>query len=279
MLKFLIILSFLVNTAFAADNFTIVTSSGPGSLSDTTARYLEPLLQKELNTNVIVDNKPGALGLLGINYYMQKPKDGSSVFLGGTQIAYVSKYNKQELVEDPMSELEPLYGISQSHSQILVPINSFISSYKDLHTLYLKKGTLFGGISHPSHQISMRLLDQLNSATTTTVNYKQATQLATDLAAGIIDYTVAGPGTPADVLLQAGKLKAVGKLKDLKIDDFSWTAIFIHKATPEKEKLRVKKALEKIVRSSDIKGLPHELFLEDAVYITKQLNKEYYLMQ
>lgn len=278
MISRLLVLVLLGITNVSAAPLGILTTSGPGSMSDTAVRYIQPLLERELNRRVFVENRPGALGLIGFNEYMQRPADGNTLLVGGTQIAYIAK-TRPNLRFDLMGDLEPLYGLSQAPQQILVPANSPVRSYKDLEVLYRNKGTLHGGSSHPSTQLSMKLLDEVNRATTTVVNYKQPGQLASELVSGIIDYTISAVGNAAtDGFVQSGQLRSVGILRDLGVEEFSWTGFFINKNTPERVKNQMRLAIERVMKSPEMQGFHQQTLLENSIFLRKQLEKEYNLI-
>ena len=60
----------------------IVVPTSPGSGSDTTARYFGEQLAAALGQPVVVDNKPGANGVLAAMVVKQAPADGYTLFLG-----------------------------------------------------------------------------------------------------------------------------------------------------------------------------------------------------
>lgn len=59
----------------------IVVGFGPGVGSEVATRVLADLLVKELGQSVVVENKPGASSMIGVNYVAQAPKDGYTVLM------------------------------------------------------------------------------------------------------------------------------------------------------------------------------------------------------
>lgn len=55
---------------------------GPGGMSDVTARLLAEKFREELGQPVLVSNKPGAAGVLGLRYGLSQPPDGYTVVVG-----------------------------------------------------------------------------------------------------------------------------------------------------------------------------------------------------
>lgn len=273
-----LLLAVTIATTAYAGPMSILTTSGPGSLSDTAARFIQPLLAKEFNGTVIVENISGALGSIGMRAYQERPADGNTLLVGGTQVPYVSKKGPS-IGFDPMEEFEPLYGLSYAPQLILVAKDSPIHSYKDLGVLYKKKGHLNGGSSHPSTEMSLALLDKVTGATTTIVSYKMGVQLASELAGGFIDYTVSASGnTSTQGLLSTGILRSVGTLHELGVEEFSWTGLFIHKNTPPEVKARLRASVTKVMNSPEMQKFHQTPFLIDAAGITKLMLREYSLI-
>ena len=68
------------NVAVAADDWptrpiTILVPHPAGGSVDRTARMLVPFLEKELKANIVVENRPGASGQIGVTYLLRQPAD------------------------------------------------------------------------------------------------------------------------------------------------------------------------------------------------------------
>ncbi|WP_323040211.1 tripartite tricarboxylate transporter substrate binding protein [Gemmobacter sp.] len=71
--------------AMAADGpVTIVVPYGAGGTTDAFARMLADGMSKELGRTVLVENKPGANGILGATYVAKAKPDGATLLWGGT---------------------------------------------------------------------------------------------------------------------------------------------------------------------------------------------------
>lgn len=65
--------------AWPARNISIIAPNAPGGPADTLARVVTQAMGKELGTSVIVDNKPGAAGKIGIQTMLRAPRDGHAI--------------------------------------------------------------------------------------------------------------------------------------------------------------------------------------------------------
>ena len=61
---------------------TIMVPMGTGGTSDALARTISPLLSEKLGQAIIVENRPGANGLIGEEYFSKVKPDGYTVMLG-----------------------------------------------------------------------------------------------------------------------------------------------------------------------------------------------------
>src|SRR5690349_21647372 len=64
----------------------IVVPSAPGASTDLFARAIAPQLAARLGTNVIVDNRAGASGMIGASAVGKGPKDGSQILIFSTSL-------------------------------------------------------------------------------------------------------------------------------------------------------------------------------------------------
>lgn len=261
-----------------AQPLTIITSSGAGSLSDTAARSVQPLLEKELGRPVVVINMAGAQGLIAMRHFAKLPADGSSLFIGGTQIPFIAK-NKPQGDFDPMAELEPLHGLAYTPQQIMVASTSPAKTVYDLADVLKRKGMLTGASSHPSTQTSMAMLDKVIGIKTTVVPYKEATNVASDVAGGFVDYTIGGKGNGSTAgMVESGHLRVIGMLKDYGVEEFSWNAFFIQASAPDDVKRHLVAALAKVMRTPHIEKFHQERFLADTAAIRKLMKREFDLL-
>jgi tripartite-type tricarboxylate transporter receptor subunit TctC len=85
----------------------IVIAVGPGSSGDTLARMIAPRLETIWKQPVIVENRPGAGGIVGTEYAINA-KDGHT-FLLASQSSYLPKFTQKNLRYDPLTDLVPIY--------------------------------------------------------------------------------------------------------------------------------------------------------------------------
>lgn len=272
MKKIMFILLLLTSClSFADSNLKIITLGASGSQSDTAIRFFAPMIEKETNKNVIIQNIPGANGLIGIRDFLRLPKDQPSMIIGNSNLAYLSQTTKG-LEFDPLNDLEPVYGLADSPILILVSSTSKVNNLKDLVELYHSKNRLLGGSASALSTIMINGLSESIGVNTEIVNYKLSQEMAMNTATGLIDYFTAAAGnSSAQSLLDAGKLKVIGVISHERsisypfvktvqeqgyseVHGFSWVAFFVNKDLPTKMKQDLRIAIEKALRTPEAYG-------------------------
>ncbi len=247
MIRLLCTLLLGASTAFAQPPLMLVTTTGAGSFSDTAARHFAPLLEKELGRPVLVQNIPGANGIIGLRAF-NGMTGGDAILIAGTVNGFVSITAPQPDF-DPLKDFVPVFGLAETPQLLLVKKDSPIKSFSDL-----RGRRLMGGSSHPSTDMSIMVLDQKVGSETTLVRYKQISQLATELAGGFVDFTIGGAGNAATQgLFESGLVRSIGEVTSVGVPAFSWLGFFAHSKAISAQK-PVIKAIERVMLSAEAKS-------------------------
>ena len=97
-----------------------VSPFAPGGGTDITSRAIAPKLSAELGQQVIVDNRGGAGGMIGVELVAKSPPDGYTVVLAtvGPIAINVSLYSKMGY--DPKKDLVPVAGVANALNVLVV---------------------------------------------------------------------------------------------------------------------------------------------------------------
>jgi tripartite-type tricarboxylate transporter receptor subunit TctC len=110
---------------------TLVVPFGAGSGADAVARMIVDPLAKQLGTSVAIDNKPGALGQIGVAQVRRSAPDGHTLLLGEPGVLVFYPLAKKPAPFDPVKDFAHISLIGESGLTWLVPAQRGYKSVKD----------------------------------------------------------------------------------------------------------------------------------------------------
>lgn len=188
----------------------IVVPFAPGGSNDVFARALAEVLGPELKTTFIVENRPGAGGVMGSGQVVKAPADGSTLLLTSNSI-----------VTGNVVQAKPPFDLVNSFTHLAIlnrgPSLIFVkgdSKYTDLPSLFdaMRKGEVrnYGsaGIGTNAH-LAGEMLNYALKTEVVHVPYRGIANVAVDIIGNNVDMTIT---TPASVSgqMRSGHLKALG---------------------------------------------------------------------
>lgn len=160
---------------------------GPGSGSDIVARRLASFLQERWKQPVIVENRPGAQGVIGSELLKNALPDGYTLGVSTNSTHAAAQHLYKKLPYDPINDFTHLTLIGVGGSVALVPRHSPFRSIAELVThAKTHPGTVFFGHADTSSQIPGALLKSMAGLPMEGVPYKASAQIVTDLIGGQI---------------------------------------------------------------------------------------------
>ena len=201
-------LALVPSLAGAADSYPsksikVIVPFPPGGGADTLIRLIVPTMTEVWKQSIIVENRPGASGLIGAEQVAQSPADGYTLLMGST--AAVTEKN--------IAQFSPVALVSASPYVVTVNPSLNINSIKAL-IAYAKAnpGSVRYGSSgrgSASH-LAGELFSSMAGVTLLHVPYKGTGQALTDLLAGHIDLMFA-PAQTVMPQIESGKLLALAQ--------------------------------------------------------------------
>ncbi len=128
---------------------SIVIPLAPGDAADIAARAMGEEISRQLNTTVLLINRPGAGGAVGANTVVQAKKDGHTIlFAQNSALTLRSVIDPHSVAYDPLRDLVPLGTASRTQSVVVVRSDAPFKSFAELIE-YAKKKPGQVRIGHP----------------------------------------------------------------------------------------------------------------------------------
>jgi tripartite-type tricarboxylate transporter receptor subunit TctC len=203
-------------SAIAADAWPskpvkIVVPSPPGDGSDITARVVADKLQAAFGQPFVVENKPGAGGVVAAEQVAHAAPDGYTLIMGNAGSHGINAAVYTKLTYDAVASFAPISLISYSPNVLVVNPASPIHSVKDLiDAARAAPGTIdfaSGGQGSSAH-MSMELFKYLTKTDLHHIPYKGATPALTDIIAGTVPLGFFNL-PPAIGHIRSGKVRAL----------------------------------------------------------------------
>src|ERR1700676_5604117 len=121
----------VVAHAYPDRNILLIVPFAPGGPTDIIARIISAAFQKSLGQSVIVDNRGGAAGHIGMSGAARAMPDGYTLLLTSTAIA-VNPALFNNLGYDPFKDFAPISELVNAPNVIVVRADSGITSIGDL---------------------------------------------------------------------------------------------------------------------------------------------------
>ena len=194
---------------YPARPLRIIVGNGPGSAPDVVARLLAARLSESWGQPVIVDNRPGATGLIAVELLAKSAPDGHTMFLSTmTQLISMLTYQRHMLA----SEFAPVTLVGTTPFAIVVSASLPVKSVSDwIAYVKARPGQLLfgsGGTWGSSH-MCIESFNAITGLKMTHVPYASTALAFADLMGGNIHtYCPAVPSI--STFAQSGKVRAIG---------------------------------------------------------------------
>ena len=204
----------VANAVFAADYPTrpirVAIPFPPGGTSDILTRIIGEKLTAALGQQIVVDNRPGAGGVIATDIVAKSNPDGHTLYMAFVSHA-INPYVYAKLPYDTEKDFAPIALFAVSPNIVVVTPSLPANSIKELVALAKgKPGQLSyasAGVGTNSH-LSAEMLNALAGIKMLHVPYKGAPQANADVAGGAVNLHI--PSMPVTVpLIKAGRLKAI----------------------------------------------------------------------
>jgi tripartite-type tricarboxylate transporter receptor subunit TctC len=201
---------------FPARPIKLVVPQAPGSGADVVARLLADSMSKQLGQPVVVDNRPGANGLIASQAVAKEAPDGYTLLQTSVSLVSFNKFMYKNLTYDPIRDFTFIAPVADASFVVVASVASGIRSWDEL----VKRGkahpdTLtFGsaGAGNSTH-LYTEMIARRAGFTARHIPYKGSAPALMSIVAGETDFMVV-PTVVAFTQVQAGKVVALAQSGD-----------------------------------------------------------------
>ena len=257
--------------SFPSKPIKIVVPYSPGGGADTTARLIAPKLQELLGETVVIDNRPGAGGMIGDEVVAKSPADGYALLMGAFAHAVNPSLQARMPFKTP-DDFAPISLLVTVPELLVITPSHPAKSVADLVAMAkAQPGKLFYASSgNGSAQHLAAELFKLRTGTDIGhIPYKGGGPAVADVAAGHVPFYF-GNMTAALPQAQAGRVRAlavtsaerspaapdvptIGEAGVKNCEISEWNAILVPAGTPPEVQARLQAELARIMRMPDIR--------------------------
>ncbi|MDH5285032.1 MAG: tripartite tricarboxylate transporter substrate binding protein [Betaproteobacteria bacterium] len=258
--------------AFPSKPIRLIVPFPPGGGTDIVSRHVAKQLSESSGWTIVVENKAGAGGTLGLTEAARAAPDGYTVVMGQADNMVVAPALQKNLAINPVKDLTPVMQVAASPFLFMSAAGS---KYANLNDVIAEAKAAPGKVSYGSAgsgtftHLVMELLQQRGGFTMVHVPYKGASPAMADVIGGHIPMAALSIGSGMSGI-QGGKLRglAVTSLKrspalpdvptldELGFKGFEangWLGILVPNGTPPDVVARLNAELAKAMQSAELR--------------------------
>ncbi len=202
--------------AWPAKPVKIVTAFAAGSASDIVARLLAQELQSEYGQPFVVENKPGASGIIAAEFVAKSPADGYTLMLSTNTINSGNPHLFKKLPYDPLKDFTPIARICNFLFILAVSADQPLKTVADLKAFAKANPTKMSfAYGNSTGQIAGAAFNNLAGLNALAIPYKSTPQALTALIGGEVTYLFVDLAS-SQALLKAGRLRALAVTTEAK---------------------------------------------------------------
>jgi tripartite-type tricarboxylate transporter receptor subunit TctC len=249
-----------------------IVPSAAGGSPDVLSRVIANAMSKDLGQSMVVENKPGAAGNIGIVQIKKSPADGYTIGYGNINTLSVNQALFKQLPYSVDKELMPIGQMFSIYNVLIVPAQSPVRSIAELvEKARQNPGKLSYGASGvgTTGHMGGELFRSLAKINVLFVPYNSGPAALQDLVGGRLDYMFSN-SSEAIPLIQAGKVRPLGVSSSKRLallpdvptvaeagikgyETISWGGIVAPTGTPADIIARLNKSLQSALQDAEVK--------------------------
>ena len=247
----------------------LVVPFPPGSATDNISRILAKELQDDLGQPFVVDNRPGAQGIVGSEFVARSAPDGYTILVAAVSFAAIPSMVRK-VPFDPVADFAPITRIATT--PLVLMVNSDLPARTTREFVDYAKarpGKLSAGYGSSSSQVCIAQLASLAKIDVLQVPYKGIPLAVNDVIGGTLQFTFVDLGN-AIAQAKGGRLRALGVTSEKRntlvpewpalaetlpgFDVDAWIATFGPKGLPEVVARRLHEATARAIAKPDVQA-------------------------
>lgn len=168
-------------------SITMIVPFAPGGPADVLGRLIGQKMSEDLGQQVVVDNRPGANTIIGAQAVARANPDGYTILLAIDGTLVMNPYLYATLAYDPFKDFEPVSLVAAVPSALIASLKNPANTLKEVIDIEkAKPGTFQIGVSTPTSQVAVGLLNMRAGTNMVMVPYRGGTTQITSMLAGDI---------------------------------------------------------------------------------------------
>lgn len=188
-----------------------ISPFSPGGGTDTVARALALRLGDALGRTFIVDNRPGAEGIIGTELGAKSPPDGYTLLVGNLGTLAINP-NLRRVPYDPLRDFAPVVQTTASSTVLVVHPSLPVKNVRELVALTKTRSLNYGASSSGTY-LPMELFKQMAKIDMTHIPYKGTGPALAGILSGEVQVMFGGSISTVP-LVKGGKLRALAVAGD-----------------------------------------------------------------
>jgi tripartite-type tricarboxylate transporter receptor subunit TctC len=228
-----IIFALITSTAWAWEptkSINVLIGFAPGSGNELSFKGVSSILEKtNPKLSFVVENRPGASGVVAMNDFISRPADGHHIYIPSNQGIFVTaEFFQKNVVKYKLDDFEYVVGIAKSPLVVIAHASSDVNNPAELvnklKTTTKPINIAAGSGAHKLAYDYMADKIKLDKKMIATVEYKGPAQAGADVAGGHLEFGII-PAAVAAPLAQSGKVKVIGLASERTIKGFENTPL------------------------------------------------------
>jgi tripartite-type tricarboxylate transporter receptor subunit TctC len=235
---------------FPTKPITIVVSAPAGSAPDVIARLLGDQYRAKLGQPVVIENRPGAGGIISVNAVKDAPADGHRLLFAQAAVVVVSPITYKEAKYDMLRDFEPISALASTPMMLVANLNAGPKTWQDAVAQSKAQPDRLS-IGNPTRtsipHLAAELVDTLTGGRFQQIPFSNTAQGIQAVVNGDVPMYIDGVA-PLVPLVRAGRVRALAVFADRELPGLEgiplakaavpeavasgWFALFAPKGTP-----------------------------------------------